>query len=96
AAGDSEGLIDYPRSIAGVEAAALFRQLEGDRFKVSLRSRGAVDVEKIARLFGGGGHHNAAGFTREANRETLVRETLEQLEDALAAASAAPAGSNDG
>lgn len=86
APGDSEGLIDYPRSIAGVEAVALFRQLEGDRFKVSLRSRGAVDVERIARLFGGGGHHNAAGFTREVARETLVRETLDQLEDALAAA----------
>lgn len=94
--GDSEGLIDYPRSIAGVEAVALFRQLEGERFKVSLRSRGAVDVEKIARLFGGGGHHNAAGFSRETNRETLVRETLEQLEDALDPTSSNPASPNDG
>ena len=61
--GDSEGLIDYPRSIAGVETVAMFRQLENGNFKVSLRSRGEVDVERIARRFGGGGHKNAAGFT---------------------------------
>ncbi|MEO1088610.1 MAG: DHHA1 domain-containing protein, partial [Acidobacteriota bacterium] len=60
---DSEGLIDYPRSIAGVEAVALFRELPDGRVKASLRSRGRVDVEKIARSQGGGGHKNAAGVT---------------------------------
>ena len=60
---DTEGLIDYPRSIAGVEAVALVRDLEDGRVKASLRSRGSVDVEKIARANGGGGHRNAAGFT---------------------------------
>lgn len=60
---DTEGLIDYPRTIAGVEAVALVRELEDGRVKASLRSRGKVDVEKIARAHGGGGHRNAAGFT---------------------------------
>ena len=61
AATDSEGLIDYPRSIRGVEAVALFRErAEGD-IKVSLRSRGTVDVGAIASRRGGGGHRNAAG-----------------------------------
>jgi phosphoesterase RecJ-like protein len=64
-AGDSEGLIDQPRSIAGVEAVALIRRRPDGSHKVSLRSRGEVDVEKIARHHGGGGHRNAAGFALE-------------------------------
>lgn len=61
APGDSEGLIDTPRSIDGVDAVALFREVERDAWKVSLRSRGAIDVQAVARGFGGGGHRNASG-----------------------------------
>jgi bifunctional oligoribonuclease and PAP phosphatase NrnA len=61
--GDSESLVDYPRSIAGVDAVALFRELPDGRIKASLRSRGEVDVEAVARARGGGGHRNAAGCT---------------------------------
>ncbi|HNU83588.1 MAG TPA: bifunctional oligoribonuclease/PAP phosphatase NrnA [Thermoanaerobaculia bacterium] len=63
APGDSEGLIDHPRSIAGVAATALFKELGDGRWKISLRSRGSLDVERIAQGFGGGGHRNAAGCT---------------------------------
>ncbi len=62
APGDSEGLIGHPRSIAGVEAVALLREIEGG-WKASLRSKGKVSVEAVARSHGGGGHHNAAGFS---------------------------------
>jgi phosphoesterase RecJ-like protein len=62
---DTEGLIDYPRSIDGVQAVALIRQIEENRCKVSLRSREQVNVEEIARRHGGGGHKNAAGFVAE-------------------------------
>ncbi len=79
APGDSEGLIDYPRSISGVEAVALFRQLPDGGHKVSLRSRGDLDVEHIARQRGGGGHKNAAGFSSETPPETLFRETIQSL-----------------
>ncbi len=58
---DSEGLIDHPRRIRGVEAVALFRQQTEGGVKVSLRSRGDVDVGAIATKRGGGGHRNAAG-----------------------------------
>lgn len=81
--GDSEGLIDYPRSIEGVEAVAMFRQLEDGNFKVSLRSRGQVDVEKIARKLGGGGHKNAAGFSSQATREELCALTVDTLAEAV-------------
>ena len=81
--GDSEGLIDFPRSIAGVEAVALIRQREDGTHKVSLRSRGEVDVEKIARHHGGGGHRNAAGFVLEGDGEEARRKVAEALAGAL-------------
>jgi bifunctional oligoribonuclease and PAP phosphatase NrnA len=83
APGDSEGLIDYPRSIAGVEAVALIRQREDGTHKVSLRSRGEVDVEKIARHHGGGGHRNAAGFVLEGDGEEVRQKVVEALAAAL-------------
>ena len=83
--GDSEGLIDYPRSVAGVDAVALIRQREDGTHKVSLRSRGEVDVEKIARHHGGGGHRNAAGFALEGDGEEIRQRVVEALAGALAA-----------
>jgi len=58
---DTENLIDQCRRIASVEVAALFVELKDGRIRCSLRSRGAVDVCKIARKFDGGGHTAAAG-----------------------------------
>lgn len=84
--GDSEGLIDYPRSVAGVDAVALIRQREDGTHKVSLRSRGEVDVEKIARHHGGGGHRNAAGFVLEGDGEEVRLRVADALAAALAPA----------
>ena len=80
---DAEGLIDVPRSIAGVEAVALLRELEPGRHKISLRSRGAVDVEAIARRHGGGGHRNAAGATVAGTEAALLSLLLDELSGAL-------------
>lgn len=60
--GDTEGLVDLARSIDGVIAAALLRETDSGEIKVSLRSKGQVNVEPIARELGGGGHDKAAGF----------------------------------
>lgn len=57
----TDGFVNYPRSVAGVEVAVLFRQVEEQRFKVGFRSKGKVNVAMLAKGFGGGGHHNAAG-----------------------------------
>ena len=89
--GDSEGLIDYPRSIAGVDAVARIREREDGSMKVSLRSRGDVDVEKIARHHGGGGHRNAAGFTVQGatqDGEAIRRQVAEELAAVLPAPAA--------
>lgn len=73
---DSKEAIDRLRSVAGVEVVAHLREIEGGNTKASLRSE-SVDVGEIARLFGGGGHRLAAGYTilkppQEAKQELLA------------------------
>jgi phosphoesterase RecJ-like protein len=58
---DCEDFVEIPRKVKGIEAAVFFRQDDIKSFKLSLRSKGKVDVEKIAKSFGGGGHAAAAG-----------------------------------
>ncbi len=84
--GDSEGLIDTPRSIAGVEAVALLRELEEGAWKISLRSRGPVDVERVARAMGGGGHKNAAGCKGDGDVASLRSRIVEALAASVEAA----------
>ena len=85
---DSEGIVDHIRSIEGTAVAVLVRELlaadRAGRRKVSLRApNGAVDVSRIARKMGGGGHRQAAGFSTELPLpellERLRREVGEQL-----------------
>jgi phosphoesterase RecJ-like protein len=59
----TDGFVNYPRSIRGVEVAVFFRQLEEKKFKVGFRSKGTVNVAAFSAALGGGGHHNAAGCT---------------------------------
>jgi phosphoesterase RecJ-like protein len=80
----SEGLIDHLRSVRGTLVAALLRErANGDGppvQKVSLRATdGRVDVSRIARVQGGGGHRQAAGFTTGMLHEELVRFLRDQL-----------------
>ena len=60
---DLEGLVNYALSIEGVEVAVFFRELPDQRYRVSLRSKGGVNVANIAGYFGGGGHECASGFS---------------------------------
>ena len=75
-AGDAEGLIDVPRSIAGVVAVVLLRTNDDGSVKGSLRSRDPIDVEAIARRFGGGGHRNAAGFSVDASDAAALKASV--------------------
>ena len=60
---DVEGIVNYARSVAGVEVGLLFKETEDGRVRVSLRSRSRVDVGAVAVKLGGGGHPRAAGCT---------------------------------
>lgn len=86
---DLDGFVDYPRSVDGVEVALLFRKIGGGATKVSFRSNGDVDVNALARNFGGGGHVKAAGAVIKGT-PAAVRETV--VEAALAAVQAVRGG----
>jgi phosphoesterase RecJ-like protein len=85
---DTEGLIDYARAIEGVVVAILFEELpEPGRFRASLRSKHPkVDVDSIARRFGGGGHREAAGVRFSGESHEIERQLLAAVSEALAAA----------
>lgn len=79
---DTSGLINYPRMIAGVEVALLFKETEEGTVRVGLRSR-HVDVSRLAFRFGGGGHARAAGCTLAGPLERAEEVMLEAAERAL-------------
>jgi phosphoesterase RecJ-like protein len=82
---DTEGLVDMPRSIAGVELVALFSEVEPGKVKVSLRSAGRVAIDQVCTRLGGGGHPHAAGVLLRGTRDDARARVLPELEAALAA-----------
>jgi phosphoesterase RecJ-like protein len=76
---DCEGIVNYAVCIAGVEAAAFLRELPERRIRLSLRSKGRVNVAAIAERLGGGGHENAAGCTLDGPLSRALDEILGQL-----------------
>lgn len=68
---ESDGIVNYPRQIAGVEVALFFRVLGPGQVRVGFRSRGRVDVAALAARYGGGGHAKAAGCVASGSLETV-------------------------
>lgn len=66
-----DGIVEHPRSISGTRLALFFRDLGHGKVKVSFRSTGVVDVQQLARSYGGGGHAKASG--------ALIAGTLEDV-----------------
>jgi phosphoesterase RecJ-like protein len=81
---DCEGIVNYAIFISGVEAAAFLRELPERRIRLSLRSKGRVNVAAIAARLGGGGHENAAGVTLEGPIDRALDEILAQLRPSVA------------
>lgn len=77
----TEGFIDIPRTVKGIDIAMLYTQVGEKQFKLSLRSKGRINVEKIARKFGGGGHVNAAACRIEGNLDEIKRRVLEAVKE---------------
>lgn len=75
----TEGFVDIPRSIQGVEVSILFSEVSDRCFKLSLRSKGKVNVERVARTFGGGGHINAAACHVEGDLEAVKQRVLDVI-----------------
>jgi len=79
--GDNEGLVNYPFKIQGVQVAVLFAE-EREKVKISLRSKGDIDVNTFARkYFEGGGHKNAAGGKSMIGMEATEKKFIELVKE---------------
>lgn len=58
---DTEGLVNLPLTVKSIEAVVFFKEIDDNEWRISLRSKGSVDVNAVAAEFGGGGHKNASG-----------------------------------
>ena len=76
---DCEGIANYAISIAGVEIALFLRELPDHRVRLSIRSKGQIDVARIAEGMGGGGHVNASGCTIDGPLPRATEAILEYL-----------------
>ena len=82
-ADDLDGVVEFPRSIAGVRMALMFREIQRGRVKVSLRSIGDVDVAEFAKHFGGGGHKKASGLSVKGSLAEVQAAVLVAARDYL-------------
>lgn len=80
---DLDGIIDELRVTKGVEVAILMHEQDEQKFKVSMRSNGNVDVSKIALFFGGGGHVKAAGCTMSGTYRDVINNLTLHIEKQL-------------
>ena len=76
---DSDGLINIPLSVKDIQAVAFFKEIEPNSYRISMRSKGDVDVNRVANTFGGGGHKNAAGCTLNGPYADVRAKLLEEL-----------------
>jgi phosphoesterase RecJ-like protein len=80
---DYDGLIEHVRSIEGTRVAIMFREASEGETKISLRSTGLVDVNQVARKFGGGGHVKASGATIGMPIAEAVRRVVDEVRHAV-------------
>jgi phosphoesterase RecJ-like protein len=83
-ASDTEDVINLTLGIAGTEVAVIFVELAKGGFKISFRSRSAVDCSKLAELFGGGGHKAAAGASIDDTCQAVQQRVLDAVRAAMA------------
>jgi phosphoesterase RecJ-like protein len=88
---DAESFINIPLKSREVVVSIMVKENEEGKVRCSLRSKGAVNVSKIAQQFSGGGHAMAAGFRSDATIEETLNQALEKVRDALGSPPKAPA-----
>jgi phosphoesterase RecJ-like protein len=80
---DTEGLINLPLTVKEIQAVVFFKQDKGDEYRVSLRSKGDIDIGSVAKEFGGGGHKNAAGCSVTGAIDGLQKTFIGLIEQAI-------------
>lgn len=77
----TDGFIEIPRTVSGIDITMLYTQMGEKQYKLSLRSKGQVNVEKIARRFGGGGHINAAACRIDGEIDAIKLQVLDLIKE---------------
>ncbi len=80
---DTDNFVNFVRSTKGVEVAVLFRQTASAQYKISLRSKGRVDLSGLAQALGGGGHKNAAGSVLDGTIDEVRAKVLSAVSAAI-------------
>jgi phosphoesterase RecJ-like protein len=80
---DCEGLVNYALAVQGVEVSVFFREQADGRFRVSVRSKGKVDVGQVAEKLGGGGHRCASGCSVDGPLAAAVAQVIGGLRQAI-------------
>jgi phosphoesterase RecJ-like protein len=93
---DTEGLINLPLTVKEIQAVVFFKQDDADQYRVSLRSKGDIDIGAVAKSFGGGGHKNAAGCSVSGAIDALKRIFIEKIDDAITLQEGGMAGLREG
>ena len=81
--GDNNGFVNIPLSAREIMAVVYMREVAAGRYRVSLRSKGNINVAKVAENFGGGGHRNAAGLQIEGDWDAKEKEVVDAVLEAV-------------
>ncbi len=81
--GDNNGFVNMPLAAREIVAVVYMREVGDEQYRVSLRSKGDINVAKVAEQFGGGGHRNAAGLRIEGNWDEKEAELVEAVRGAV-------------
>lgn len=82
---DTDQFVNFVRSVKGVEVAVLFRQTGENQYKISLRSKGRIDLTRLAQALGGGGHRNAAGGNIQGSLIDVKNKVIGEVGKTIAA-----------
>jgi phosphoesterase RecJ-like protein len=77
----TEGFVDIPRTVKGIEVSVLYTQRGDNQFKLSLRSKAKANVEKVAKKFGGGGHIHASSCWMKGDIESIKSQIIKAIRE---------------
>ena len=77
----TEGFVDIPRTVRGIEISILYTQRGDNNYKLSLRSKADVNVEKVAKKFGGGGHIHASACWMKGDIESIKSQIIKAIRE---------------
>jgi phosphoesterase RecJ-like protein len=81
--GDNNGFVNIPLAARDVLAVIYMREVDWNQYRVSLRSKGDINVARVAEKFGGGGHRNAAGLQIEGDWDEKEGELVAAVKEAV-------------